>query len=430
MTVIHAFKPQPAPKPEPEPEIARGSQTIEADRTFCSQLLPRVSRTFALSITALPESLRDTIRIAYLLCRIVDTVEDDAIIDPATRERLFDQFDRLMGDDRLAPEGFERACHACSLGGLSKADHQLCIGAGAVFRAFRALSPEHRAAVRPHVLEMSRGMREFTRRAQVAGKLRLSNMADLERYCYFVAGTVGKLLTALFELAAPSMSAHAKSEARARAISFGLALQMVNIVKDVAEDFERGDCFLPSDVAHAAGINLDQLLTAEHRGSGLEVVRAVTGRAREHLRRAKEYTLLWPVDEGADVRLFCTVPLALALATLHEVEAGHDTLRPGKTPKVSRGVVWQVFRDAKRAIGDNTTLTWMLSHYASGAYRDDERHDAIDEAQARALERAMHSGPPPRQRTRGLTQGMHEAATQASKLHTASGKAGPQPRPA
>jgi len=46
------------------------------DRAFCQAALPRVSRTFALSIEGLPETLRDAVRAAYLLCRVVDTVED------------------------------------------------------------------------------------------------------------------------------------------------------------------------------------------------------------------------------------------------------------------------------------------------------------------------------------------------------------------
>jgi farnesyl-diphosphate farnesyltransferase len=386
--------PAAAPAPDSFTEPTDFAAQLRIDRAFCNDMLPRVSRTFALSIVALPEALRDTIRIAYLLCRAVDTIEDDATIDSRTREKLFDMFDKLMSDDREPIAAFEKACVAVNLG-AGKHDYDLCARAGSVFRTFRALSPEHRAACRPHILEMSRGMREFTARADAAGKLRLTDMAELERYCYFVAGTVGKLLTALFELTVPSMSAQARAEARARAISFGLALQMVNIVKDVAEDFARGDCFLPTELAHAHGISLDQILAAEHRAAALEVIGAVTARARHHLRRAKEYTLLWPIDEGADVRLFCTVPLALALATLHEVEAGGDTLKAGRTPKVSRGVVWQVFKDAKRAITDNQTLNWMLSHYASGAYRDDVRQDAVDETQQRALERAMRSGPPP-----------------------------------
>jgi farnesyl-diphosphate farnesyltransferase len=350
----------------PNAEVRREVVDVD-DKQFCATLLPKVSRTFAVSITVLPEVLREAIRVAYLLCRIVDTIEDDAQIYAAARERLFDVFDTLMADDNADPRVFEQMVAELDLGAGTD-DQTLCLGAGAVFRCYRALSLAQRSALRPHVLEMSRGMREYTRHADRVGRLRLRDMDELERYCYFVAGTVGKLLTALFEDHVPGLSKQELTAIRARAISFGLALQMVNIVKDVAADHQRGDCFLPEEIALCAGVQLDRILEPECRSGGLEVVQAVCRRAREHLRRAEEYTLLWPIEQGRDVRLFCTVPLTLALATLHEVERGADTLVPGRTPKISRQAVMQIFSDADFAIRRNDTLRWMLAYYASGAY--------------------------------------------------------------
>jgi farnesyl-diphosphate farnesyltransferase len=355
----------------PVSRVSPGLAPSEDDYAFCATLLPKVSRTFALSITVLPESLREAVRVSYLLCRAVDTIEDDAVIKGATREQLFDLFDALMSDDGTDPGDFERMTAELDLGAGTD-DQTLCLSAGAVFRCFRALPIGQRAVIRPHVLEMSRGMREYTDRADRIGRLRLRDMDELERYCYFVAGTVGKLLTGLFEEHIGELPRQAATALRARAISFGLALQMVNIVKDVAADHVRGDCFLPEEVASGAGVPLDRILDPEHRPAGLEVVRAVCRRAREHLRRAEEYTLVWPADRGRDVRLFCTVPLALALATLHEVERGSDTLVPGKTPKVSRQAVMKIFADADFAIRRDDTLRWMLAYYASGAYLDDQ----------------------------------------------------------
>ena len=68
-----------APAVQRKPSAKRPAPLIASvdDWQFCSDILPRVSRTFALSIAALPEALRDAIRVAYLLCRVVDTVEDD-----------------------------------------------------------------------------------------------------------------------------------------------------------------------------------------------------------------------------------------------------------------------------------------------------------------------------------------------------------------
>ncbi|MDP7111678.1 MAG: squalene/phytoene synthase family protein, partial [Myxococcota bacterium] len=65
-----------------------------SDEAVCIELLPRVSRTFALSIEALPEPLRRAVRAAYLLCRIVDTIEDDPALRAAERARMFDLFQR------------------------------------------------------------------------------------------------------------------------------------------------------------------------------------------------------------------------------------------------------------------------------------------------------------------------------------------------
>jgi farnesyl-diphosphate farnesyltransferase len=322
-----------------------------ADRAFCAEMLPHVSRTFALSIAALPDDLRHPIEVAYLLCRIADTVEDDAHLEPRVRLQMFDAF-----DDALGPEGtptdaarIERLAHEHDLG--TGESHRLCLGSRHVFRCFHALSPAQRSAIRPHVAELARGMREVRR---------IDNVDDLERYCYFVAGTVGKLLTALFEQSVPSLDETTKGALRARAVAFGTGLQLVNIVKDVAEDFERGECFVPTEMAARHGIPLAELLEPRHREAAMRVVHELCALAREHLRHARAYTLLWPPDEGSEIRMFCAVPLALALATLKEVESGKDTLVRGATPKVTRELVGDVIDRARRAVGSDVELAAMF----------------------------------------------------------------------
>ena len=329
------------------------------DEAFCFEMLPQVSRTFALSIDALPEDLRSAVCVSYLLCRIVDTIEDEAVLDTDVRRALFAEFDRLMTDDRRAIADFESQCTRVGLGGES-ADGVLVRGAGAVFRAFRALPLGQRNAIRPHVLEMSEGMRSYCERAYPSGQLRLHDLDDLERYCYFVAGTVGKLLTGLFEPTVDTLDETVQADIHARAVSFGLGLQLVNIVKDVATDFVRGDVFVPVALAAEHGIELEDILAPEKRQEGLAVIRAICGRAREHLQAAAEYTVLWPTPSGLAVRQFCAVPLALALASLAEVEAGHDTLRPGRVPKISREMVADLFEQIMAAVHDDQALQEVL----------------------------------------------------------------------
>ncbi len=328
---------------------------MNADQAFCAEMLPLVSRTFALSIEALPDRLRAPVRVAYLLCRMVDTVEDGSGIPFDDRLRLFALFDQALADDQAELRPFVALCASC-MPVVETSERQLCLGAAGVFREFRALPPAQREAIRPQVQEMSSGMQEYVRRAQQDPAVGLHSMADLERYCYFVAGTVGQLLTALFVQVVPSLDENTRCSVEARAVSFGLGLQMVNIVKDVAADSARGSCFLPLSPAGSPELALDNLLDPGHREVALGVVRATCAKAREHLLRAQEYTELWPVPEGIPIRLFCTVPLALALATLDEVEHGQDTLRRGRNPKVSRESVARILLDAQRAVASNDAL--------------------------------------------------------------------------
>jgi farnesyl-diphosphate farnesyltransferase len=325
------------------------------DHQLCRDALPRVSRTFALSIEALPDELRDAVRAAYLLCRVVDTIEDGDGLGVHQRLRLFDEFERVLGSDQADPSRLEQDCRELMLG-VDAAERSLCLRAGAVFRVFRGLPLAQRQAIRPWVEEMAHGMREHVLRAGPDGRLRIGSLPELERYCYFVAGTVGRLLTELFCQALGPASSAGRSTLDELGVSFGIGLQLVNVVKDVAEDWERGACFVPRQLVAEAGIAFEQLLEPRHREQALQVVDALCDRARHHLERAKRYTELWPLPEGAPMRLFCTVPLALALATLRELDGSDRTLRIGTGPKLSREAVLRILEDAGRAVYSNRAL--------------------------------------------------------------------------
>lgn len=336
----------------------------QQDHAFCMEMLPKVSRTFALSIEALSDQLRDAVRVSYLLCRIVDTIEDGVGISFEDRARLFDAFDFVVRHDDALPSVFTKTYESVKLR-ASETDNELCSGSESAFRVFRDLPEEQRNVIRPYVLEMSAGMRVYTSRADILGRLEISDMEDLERYCYFVAGTVGKILTALFAQTVPSLSDETLQAITSRAVDFGLGLQMVNIVKDVAQDHTRGICFLPQDLAAKNGVNLDHVLDPKQREAALAILKEICARAWEHLNRAREYTTLWPLPQGEPVRLFCAVPLALALGTLREVETSNDTLCPNRTPKVSREYVTRVWTEVNNTVSNNEALAKVLSKYAA-----------------------------------------------------------------
>jgi farnesyl-diphosphate farnesyltransferase len=150
-------------------------------------------------------------------------------------------------------------------------------------------------------------------------------------------------------------------------VSFGIGLQLVNILKDVAGDHQHGDCFLPQSLAVQHGVPIEHLLDLAQREQALKVVCEVAARARTHLERAAEYTQRWPLPDAAHIRLFCIVPLALAFGTLELIEQGEDMLKPGREPKVSREFVADVLLRSRAAVNSDEALSKLLSTYLKRA---------------------------------------------------------------
>jgi len=71
---------------------------------FCQEILPAVSRTFALSIRLLPGDLALPSRDAYLLCRIADTIEDAPDFAADEKAALLDLLAACFDDPAAAAE--------------------------------------------------------------------------------------------------------------------------------------------------------------------------------------------------------------------------------------------------------------------------------------------------------------------------------------
>ena len=60
----------------------------KSNEVFQAELLEGVSRTFALTIPQLPKPLYSVVANAYLLCRIVDTIEDEVSLSPEQKKQF------------------------------------------------------------------------------------------------------------------------------------------------------------------------------------------------------------------------------------------------------------------------------------------------------------------------------------------------------
>ena len=292
---------------------------LSDQRGVLEDLLERTSRTFALAIPMLPEPRRAEVMVAYLLFRIADTLEDAAVWSRDQRTEALERFVRLL--EHPTDEEAERAGAAWAAARPSEHEGylELLEQTPLVMDALMELDAGAADIIRAHTIRTAAGMAGFVALADAQGTLRLQGLEALRDYCYAVAGIVGEMLTELFLLEHRHLRA-VGSELRGRARFFGEALQLVNILRDAADDEREGRCLIDRSLDREA------LLRLAHRD----------------LRAAAEYTLAMQQAGAPEGFLsFTAVPVRLAIATLEAVR------RDGPGAKIGRARVWAIVRSTR-----------------------------------------------------------------------------------
>jgi farnesyl-diphosphate farnesyltransferase len=300
---------------------------------YQNQSLQQVSRTFALTIPQLPVALRDVIGNAYLLCRIADTIEDDVTLDSESKTQFSEQFIQVVSGQADAHDFAAQL--APKLGHTTlPAERDLIAHSADVIQLTHSYNANQQKALLDCVRTMSRGMAEFQRQVSLDG---LPDLESLNHYCYYVAGVVGEMLTALFCEYSPEMAAKQSAMQRLD-VSFGQGLQMTNILKDIWADRERGACWLPQSVFKAHGFDLHDLTTNHYHTEFDAGLAELIKLARTHLYDALEYILLIPAHEKG-IRRFCLWAVGMALLTLRKIDHRrrlHQGFYQGNDVKISR----------------------------------------------------------------------------------------------
>jgi phytoene/squalene synthetase len=325
----------------------------DPDWAFCTASLERVSRTFSQPIALLPERLRVAVTVGYLLCRIADTVEDHPGIGVDRRDSLLRALIDVL-EDHASPASFTTALAGIAGDGP---ELELVRALPRVMRVFRSESSATQESTVRWVSEMARGMNLYAYRRRESGGLTvLSTIGDLERYCYFVAGTVGCLLTDLFvEEMGGAATREIELGLRARAESFGIGLQLVNVLKDVTDDQARGWSYLPETLWAAQHLAAEDITDPAVRARAHRAVAPVFALARRHLDQGLEYTLAIP-PRFSGIRLFCLLPLWMAASTLR-LAAGNDAMFvPSQPVKISRNQVRALIEECLECQGDDERL--------------------------------------------------------------------------
>lgn len=328
---------------------SRSSLSETADLEWCHEAVDGVSRTFALTIDVLDEPMSSYICVGYLLCRVADTVEDANHLPPTEQAAILRTYDALLDpDDPTDVAAFmERVEPWIPAAEERSADWNVVAEAPRVLRAFERQPAAVREAIRPPVRELVSGMALFVERYAEEGGLRIQSREELEEYCYYAAGTVGKLITNL--VCRDGVEDRTERRLYDTAESFGLLLQLVNISKDVHDDVhEENNVYLPADWLEREGVAQEAVCAEENVDDSATVVRRTADHARTFLDDAQRYLQAVPKTDGNRLAAWA-IPYLLAVGTLRELSERPEDALSAKGVKISRQEVQAI---VSRTLGE------------------------------------------------------------------------------
>jgi farnesyl-diphosphate farnesyltransferase len=231
----------------------------EWEKILGRHLLESVSRTFYLTLRVLPKEVRGPVSLAYLLARATDTVADAADADAGMRHQLLDRcwhaIETGEGQGLAADMTHEIAPSVDHEG-----ERELLERFDECLAWLKTVSEPQRVSVQGVLRPITEGQRLDLERFPGGEPVRaLKDRAETDRYTYCVAGSVGEFWTIL---CAAELGHDCFDEDVSRMAEWGIALgkglQLVNILRDLPRDWQRGRCYLPEDEITAQGGALTQ----------------------------------------------------------------------------------------------------------------------------------------------------------------------------
>ena len=207
--------------------------TLDSAYAICRAIAKREAKNFYYAFVALPAPRRDAICAIYAFMRNADDLSDDESIP---REQRLLNLDQWQSAWRSASQ--TGATHDPVFIAVRDATRRFNIPLSLLDDLIAGTTSD---------LKTSPGDAPDT----------YATFADLYRYCYLVASVVGLVCIRIFGYTDPAAEKFAEET--------GIAFQLTNILRDVAEDAERGRVYLPLEDLAAHNVTLESIL---HRAKG------------------------------------------------------------------------------------------------------------------------------------------------------------------
>ena len=286
---------------------------------ICRKIAKREARNFYYAFRALPRHRRNAICAVYAFMRHADDLADDESISREERRRNLD--------------AWLEEWHKAAKSGPT---------VDPVFIALRHAIRRYEIPLRL-LDELVAGVTLDLNRAVTGATETYATYHDLYRYCYLVASVVGLVCIRIF--------GYRDLRSEKLAEETGVAFQLTNILRDVAEDAARNRVYIPLKELARHGISLEAFLHRGHDTKPTPAERemfASVARMAEHYYRAAEslYPLINPVSRPA---LWVLVSIYHSLLK-RIVRADYDVFRRRVTvplrQKLSilvRGLIWMAW---------------------------------------------------------------------------------------
>ena len=147
--------------------------------------------------------------------------------------------------------------------------------------------------------------------------------------------------------------------------NFGLGLQLTNIIKDIADDRQRGRSYVPRQLTQLVGIDPEHIQDATHRDESRIVMELLINKASRHLRDALDYCIQLPRSQYR-IRLFCLTSLYFAVRTLHRAKHDPRLLDPNHKVKITRAEVYRTVLVTHIVAPINSLVRAYFRHLAGG----------------------------------------------------------------
>lgn len=327
------------------------------DFDYQNEILQGVSRTFALTIPQLPEKLRSVVGNAYLLCRIADTIEDEATLSADQKRHFTDQFIQVVDGEEEA-ENFANDLFPLLSDQTLETERDLIKNTDRVIRITHHYNNTQKNALARCVTIMSKGMADYQEKETLNG---LPDQTAMDDYCYYVAGVVGEMLAELFCDYSEEINTD-RDILMKLSVSFGQGLQMTNILKDIWDDQKRGACWLPRETFFKVGFDLSDLNPQNNNAAFQQGLGELLGIAKGHLENALQYTLLIPKHEKG-IRKFCLWAIGMAILTLNKIDNNRDFTDSNQV-KISRNEVKRTILLTNLFVGNNKLLKLLFNFAA------------------------------------------------------------------